>query len=336
MTSFHIIFVKDDFGTFLCCLCSLTVMIWALSSGERVKVFGFPLNSLWKACMALAVTSCNQEHSRQIKQQLHSSDCVDEQRAFGCNYAFSWVLTTWPSVITRSRVSQQGLTAPWGNVPTSSFRRPSMWSVVVSSLLPEGYKKNRQSQIFHLFTDKNNLSVNRVNNPGALPPAWSISLMQNLAVVTAAGWWAGAFSVNRKSLPLMMEQTPCCADLRTWRGGVDDVSILFHIEFNTCYFRGGRDWPSVCCAPWSWAGRGKPEEWMDKSTQTHPASVTDVAKHDRIYSKQETTITSLQVYPSTNQYSSSLHHGHKKRDKLVQKQIDLPIWERRPSQTWPV
>ena len=35
----------------------LTVMIWALSSADMVVGFGFPLNSLWKACMALAVTS---------------------------------------------------------------------------------------------------------------------------------------------------------------------------------------------------------------------------------------------------------------------------------------
>lgn len=35
----------------------LTVMICALSSGERVEGFGFPLNSLWNPCMALAVTS---------------------------------------------------------------------------------------------------------------------------------------------------------------------------------------------------------------------------------------------------------------------------------------
>lgn len=42
-------------------------MICALSSGERVDAFGFPLNSLWKACMALAVTSCRQKHSSHIK-----------------------------------------------------------------------------------------------------------------------------------------------------------------------------------------------------------------------------------------------------------------------------
>lgn len=54
-----------------------------------------------------------------------------------------------------------------------------------------------------------------------LPPACSISLMQNLAVVTAAGWWAGALSVNRKSLPRRMAQTPCCAALRTWEEKVD-------------------------------------------------------------------------------------------------------------------
>ena len=42
---------------------SLTVMICALSSGERVEAFGFPLNSRWKACMALAVTSYSRKHS---------------------------------------------------------------------------------------------------------------------------------------------------------------------------------------------------------------------------------------------------------------------------------
>lgn len=41
---------------------SLTVMICALSSGDSVAAFGFPLNSLWKACMALAVTNCRQKH----------------------------------------------------------------------------------------------------------------------------------------------------------------------------------------------------------------------------------------------------------------------------------
>ena len=35
----------------------LTVMIWALSSADMVLGLGFPVNSLWKACMALAVTS---------------------------------------------------------------------------------------------------------------------------------------------------------------------------------------------------------------------------------------------------------------------------------------
>lgn len=39
------------------CMFYLTVMICALSSAERVKAFGFPLNSRWKDCMALAVTS---------------------------------------------------------------------------------------------------------------------------------------------------------------------------------------------------------------------------------------------------------------------------------------
>lgn len=35
----------------------LTVMICALSSAERVDELGLALNSLWKACMAPAVTS---------------------------------------------------------------------------------------------------------------------------------------------------------------------------------------------------------------------------------------------------------------------------------------
>lgn len=48
------------------------------------------------------------------------------------------VLTTWPSVITRSSVSQHDLTAARGNVPSSSFSRPNTWRVVVSSLLPVG------------------------------------------------------------------------------------------------------------------------------------------------------------------------------------------------------
>lgn len=75
------------------------------------------------------------------------------------------------------------------------------------------------------------------NKPVVSPPACSISFMQNLAVVTAAGWWAGAFSVNRKSLPLRMEQTPCCAALRTWKekNSMAQMSslLVFHWMFNT-------------------------------------------------------------------------------------------------------
>ena len=46
-------------------------------------------------------------------------------RVLDCTYECFCVLTTWLSVITRSRVSQQDLTAPRGNVPINSFRRPS-------------------------------------------------------------------------------------------------------------------------------------------------------------------------------------------------------------------
>lgn len=53
----HTVLLHTDCDS-LCCLLTLTVMICALSSGERVNVFGFPLKSRWKACMALAVTSC--------------------------------------------------------------------------------------------------------------------------------------------------------------------------------------------------------------------------------------------------------------------------------------
>lgn len=62
-----------------------------------------------------------------------------------------------------------------------------------------------------------NLLLKRVVSP----PACSISLMQNLAVLTAAGWWVSALSANKKSLPLRMAQTPCCAALRIWGEKVD-------------------------------------------------------------------------------------------------------------------
>lgn len=119
---------------FPCLFYSLTVMICALSSGERVAAFGFPLNSLWKDCMALAVTSYGQKNSSHVKHYIFVSMIRTT------TYACFWALTTWLSVITRSRVSQQDLTAPRGNVPINSFRRPSTWRVVVSSLLPGGVR----------------------------------------------------------------------------------------------------------------------------------------------------------------------------------------------------
>lgn len=74
---------------------------------------------------------------------------------YGCFCA----LTTWLSVITRSRVSQQDLTDPRGNVPISSFRRPSTCSVVVSSLLPEGGEERHSHNYLPCFVFSNLKSV---------------------------------------------------------------------------------------------------------------------------------------------------------------------------------
>lgn len=71
--SFHTTFCIMTLAL-LFCWYSLTVMICALSSGERVEAFGFPLNSLWNACMALAVTSYSQEHSRSSYYKLDFDD----------------------------------------------------------------------------------------------------------------------------------------------------------------------------------------------------------------------------------------------------------------------
>lgn len=46
----------------------LTVIIWALSSADMEEGFGFPLKSLWKACIAHAVTSF--EHKERRKNKL--------------------------------------------------------------------------------------------------------------------------------------------------------------------------------------------------------------------------------------------------------------------------
>lgn len=132
-------------------------MICALSSGDRVEAFGFPLNSRWKACMALAVTSYSRKHSS-IKNhtQVQPDAFVYLYRHYyGCFCA----LTTWLSVITRSRVSQQDLTDPRGNVPISSFRRPSTCSVVVSSLLPEGGEERHSHNYLPCFVFSNLKSV---------------------------------------------------------------------------------------------------------------------------------------------------------------------------------
>lgn len=86
---------------------------------------------------------------------------MDQQRVGGCVYEYSCILTTWLSVITRSRVSQQDLTDPRGNVPINSLRRPSTWSVVVSSLLPAGKERGKNT----CFTVKSNMTTPVLNCP---------------------------------------------------------------------------------------------------------------------------------------------------------------------------
>lgn len=148
--------------------------------------------------------------ARQNKQRSQTKKESQEYLAAFVNVV---ILTTWLSVITRSRVSQHDLTTPRGNVAISSFRSPSTWSVVVSSLLPEGGQL--KTGLSFLYNQKAGYASR--HGETVSPPARSISLMQNLAVDTAAGWWAGELSVNRKSLPLRTAQTPCCAALRTWK-----------------------------------------------------------------------------------------------------------------------
>lgn len=113
---------------------TLTVMIWALSSADIVEGLGLLLKSLWKACIAFAVTSFEEseagvKNGNQIK--------MTEMYELNCSP------TTWLRVMTRRRVSQQDLTEFRGNADSSSFSRPSTWRVVVSSLLPwVEYKDN--------------------------------------------------------------------------------------------------------------------------------------------------------------------------------------------------
>jgi len=113
---------------------TLTVMIWALSSADILEGLGLQLKSLWKACIAFAVTSFKQSEAgvknrNQIKmKEMYELNCSP---------------TTWLRVMTRRRVSQQDLTEFRGNADSSSFSRPSTWRVVVSSLLPGvDYKDN--------------------------------------------------------------------------------------------------------------------------------------------------------------------------------------------------
>lgn len=157
----------------------------------------------------------------------------------GCTCVCFCVLTTWLSVITRSRVSQQDLTAPRGNVTISSFRRPNTCSVVVSSLLPEEEKKKQNIMLCDRIRTNRSILV-RVTCKKCehvlVPPACSISLMQNLAVATAAGWWDGALYVNRKSLPLRMEHTPCWAALRTWENEGNAMKV-HKCEISTSLWR---------------------------------------------------------------------------------------------------
>lgn len=68
-----------------CLMSRLTVMICALSSAERVNEFGFALNSLWKACMALAVTS----YARQAEQ-------ADEKNKLGRTWLHFWMFMFSP------------------------------------------------------------------------------------------------------------------------------------------------------------------------------------------------------------------------------------------------
>lgn len=177
-----------------------------------------------------------------------------ERRVCSRTWDYDSVLTTWLSVITRSRVSQQDLTAPRGNVPNSSFSRPNTWRVVVSSLLPGGRPQNG----VNCHQRYKQLCIS-VASTLAAPPACSISLAQNLAVVAAAGWWVGALSLNRKSLPLRMAQMPCCAALRTWRQNTS-VSMRCcarRVIHSLTLFESR---PLVCCALWSWEGHDRPGE----------------------------------------------------------------------------
>lgn len=113
-------------------------------------------------------------------------------------------LTTWFKVMTRSRVSLQLFTRASGKQGSMSFSSVSMCSVVVASREP-----GRQRGVLVLIL----LCCPHFPPPTlgltTSPPDFSISWMQNLAVETAAGWWAGAFSPNMKSLPLRTEHTPC-------------------------------------------------------------------------------------------------------------------------------
>lgn len=107
--------------------------------------------------MALAVTSYSRKHSSIKNHTRVQPDAFVYlyRHYYGCFCA----LTTWLSVITRSRVSQQDLTDPRGNVPISSFRRPSTCSVVVSSLLPEGGEERHSHNYLPCFVFSNLKSV---------------------------------------------------------------------------------------------------------------------------------------------------------------------------------
>lgn len=94
----------------------------------------------------------------------------------------------------------------------------------------------------------NHSHANLPNERDVLPPACSISLMQNLAVVTAAGWCAGASSVNRKSLPLRMEHTPCCAALRTWEEKCNVINVLTFSNSLNFLTQCNSDWKHVFSA----------------------------------------------------------------------------------------
>lgn len=155
--SFHIQFCIMTLAIFffLCILSPWWFVHWVLARGSKHSASRWTADER-PAWRSQSPATAGKHSSIKNHTQVQPDAFVYLYRHYyGCFCA----LTTWLSVITRSRVSQQDLTDPRGNVPISSFRRPSTCSVVVSSLLPEGGEERHSHNYLPCFVFSNLKSV---------------------------------------------------------------------------------------------------------------------------------------------------------------------------------